>query len=1381
MVGTQGVLRADRRFALIAGFSLLGSVFAPSASALATSATAAASLTSTSLTASTATVGPRGVVTYDVRVTPAPATGSAITLAVTRASWTGIATSVALDASGRGSVDVDTTNWPTGQYTAIARYAGSPTDSPSESPAVPLEITAPSGPPGPAGDLRSLVAGDSSACATDIAGHLSCWGRLGYLSEAGLPNGQFRSVAVGTYHGCVVDLDGQPQCFGQPNIVPLDPPDGTFKEVAVGAYHSCGIRTDDTIACWAAPQYTDIVQGAPFGTFRELSSGPDGHNCAIDFTDHLACWGNPAKALHTPSGRYAHVSVGAWQTCAIEIGGDLDCWNLGPATKVLDGPFVAVSVGGSTACAIRPDLTVACLGGEPGQPPAAMDGQFDFIALGTQHRCGWYSPAGPVDCWDSPQAGDRGIKPILISPTPPDGAVGTAYEFQLVTSTMLPAPVFNVDAGVLPPGLALGSDGTIVGMPTRTGQWSVRILARNGLAPNVVADLLITVAGPLWAEPVPGAILERNGPARIGWQVSIASVGGAPTVAWTEQDDTRTRVWMKRLDPGTAQWSFVTPGASVEQVDWRSAVEASIGELDGQPIVALERSLLPGGPMELVVMRPTPDLAGWEPIGNQPINLGYNIEGRPSLAVDVGTPWVAWAEGQGAYDQVYVRRLSSDSLSWEDPAPSSPISNPLRDNEDPRMTVVDGIPYVAWMEKPTYSSSVHAVIRVARLSAGQWEDLGGPLVWDASGVRRAFTPSIAVLGSTPYVAWIEGDTVSDDFDVRLAGWDDVARQWVQSGPVNAEPCATFSDCTVDLKVVGTHLYAAYGDELVFVRRLATDESWPAPAAGNINTDPPIGARYPVLADVGGSPFVAYENPLSHLVVKRLIEPDPPPDGDVSPPQGNLHIAGGSAYASTTNVTLSVAASDDGPIATVALSNDAGPWITKPFAPTVTWTLPAGDGPHSVSARWRDAAGNWSGAATDTIVLDTVAPTGSISIASGSSYTTSTTVAVAVPASDARSGVSQMALSNDGTTWTTKRYAASTIWQLPTGDGTKTVWAKWRDGAGNWGTTKTDTIVLDTVGPTGSISVASGSPYATSTTVAVTVPALDSRSGVSTVALSNDGTTWISKPYAAATSWQLLAGDGTKTVWAKWRDGAGNWSTAKTDAIVLDTVAPAAEKPRVSLPTGSLPGGGVLVALGWGGTDATSGVARYELAQSLDGGAFTTVSADPQAQSIAPVLAVSHRYQFRVRAVDRAGNVSAWATGPSFTPTAVAESAAALSYSGTWANVTGVAYLGGAVRRATAAGAAVTYVFSGRSVAWLAARGPSLGRVTVYVDGTSAGTIDLFRSTTANRQVVFSRAWPVVGTHAIRLVNQATVGHPGAVVDGFLTLIGVPLGHVSVAR
>jgi len=63
--------------------------------------------------------------------------------------------------------------------------------------------------------------------------------------------------------------------------------------------------------------------------------------------------------------------------------------------------------------------------------------------------------------------------------------------------------------------------------------------------------------------------------------------------------------------------------------------------------------------------------------------------------------------------------------------------------------------------------------------------------------------------------------------------------------------------------------------------------------------------------------------------------------------------------------------------------------------------------------------------------------------------------------------------------------------------------------------------------------------------------------VAEMKFSNNGTDW-TMPESAATSrqWTLSSDDGTKTVYVKFKDAAGNWSSAYNDTIMLDTAAPA---------------------------------------------------------------------------------------------------------------------------------------------------------------------------------------------------------------------------------
>ncbi len=98
----------------------------------------------------------------------------------------------------------------------------------------------------------------------------------------------------------------------------------------------------------------------------------------------------------------------------------------------------------------------------------------------------------------------------------------------------------------------------------------------------------------------------------------------------------------------------------------------------------------------------------------------------------------------------------------------------------------------------------------------------------------------------------------------------------------------------------------------------------------------------------------------------------------------------------------------------------------------------------------------------------------------------------------------------------------------------------------------DAIQLDTLAPTGTIIINGGAASTNSTNVTLTLSCSDLQ-GCSEMQFSNDGITYSSpEPYATTKAWTLTSGDGTKTVYAQFKDTAGNWSTAYNDTILLET-------------------------------------------------------------------------------------------------------------------------------------------------------------------------------------------------------------------------------------
>ena len=101
--------------------------------------------------------------------------------------------------------------------------------------------------------------------------------------------------------------------------------------------------------------------------------------------------------------------------------------------------------------------------------------------------------------------------------------------------------------------------------------------------------------------------------------------------------------------------------------------------------------------------------------------------------------------------------------------------------------------------------------------------------------------------------------------------------------------------------------------------------------------------------------------------------------------------------------------------------------------------------------------------------------------------------------------------------------------------------------------------IDKTPPAGAVVINGNAVNANSLSVTLTLPADDGLgSGVCQMKFSNDGSTWSPpEPYGDTKPWTLAEGaDGSRTVYVKYQDNAGNWSNAFSSDILLDTVKPA---------------------------------------------------------------------------------------------------------------------------------------------------------------------------------------------------------------------------------
>jgi hypothetical protein len=317
------------------------------------------------------------------------------------------------------------------------------------------------------------------------------------------------------------------------------------------------------------------------------------------------------------------------------------------------------------------------------------------------------------------------------------------------------------------------------------------------------------------------------------------------------------------------------------------------------------------------------------------------------------------------------------------------------------------------------------------------------------------------------------------------------------------------------------------------------------------------------------------------------------------------------------------------------------------------------------------------------------------------------------------------------------------------------------------------LYRDTAAPAGTITINGGAAYTRATGVTLGLSASNPTVGdpVFDVRFSNNGVSfgpW--QPYAPAVAYSLPAGDGTKTVFAQFRNGAGAISASAVAHITLDTTPPTIIKvPGPRLVSGQIGTVNVPVNISWLANDALSGVAGYALRESINGGPFVPVPlVSPGTPHVTLNLAPGHTYRFSVRATDHAGNTSAFVSGSTFKLTALQETAAGIVYSSGWHQQAVPGAYGGFVKFSAGAGKKAWLVFTGSQVAWVSTVAGNRGSASVRLDAGPTVTISTHGAIPIVRDAV-DVLTTTPGGHILAITNQGTIGHPRVDVDAFIII------------
>jgi subtilisin family serine protease len=229
------------------------------------------------------------------------------------------------------------------------------------------------------------------------------------------------------------------------------------------------------------------------------------------------------------------------------------------------------------------------------------------------------------------------------------------------------------------------------------------------------------------------------------------------------------------------------------------------------------------------------------------------------------------------------------------------------------------------------------------------------------------------------------------------------------------------------------------------------------------------------------------------------------------------------------------------------------------------------------------------------------------------------------------------------------------------------------------------------------------------------------------------------------------------------------ATPASVVTVIDRSAPTISALGMTiLPNASLDGSAIPIRLTWSGTDTGTGIRKYVVGYSTNGGSsWNILSQDIRTPGVDLLVDPSGSLRFRVQSVDWADHGSPLSTGPTFSPRLVQESATAITYSGAWTRSTSSLYSGGAVRNTSVGGRSATYSFTGRGVAFVTTRSATRGVVKIKLDGVQVARIDLGTSPNKFRHIVWSRVFSTVKAHKVQVIVVGTYGRVD--LDAFAVL------------